>query len=150
MCLGIPGRVVEIIDADQQRAVADVDGVRREISLALLGIRGADGSLTASIDVSGQDAVGIDDWVLIHVGFAMSKIDEQEAAETLKALRAYGDAYDQELDEYAADGAMDPLAMFADELAPDLPDWARPSATAVAGSGPGDPTALPPREGEAG
>jgi hydrogenase expression/formation protein HypC len=140
MCLGIPGRLVEIIDADNQRVIADVDGVRREISVALLGIREDDGQVTSSIDVSGEDAVGIDDWVLIHVGFAMSKIDEHEAAETLKALRAYGDAYEQELDEYSADGAMDPLEMFADELPPDLPDWAREQ--------PGDdPAALPPREG---
>jgi hydrogenase expression/formation protein HypC len=146
MCLGIPGRVVEIIDAEQQRAVADVDGVRREISLSLLGIREADGRLTTSIDVSGEDAVGIDDWVLIHVGFAMSKIDEEEAAETLKALRAYGDAYDQELDEYAADGAMDPLEIFAGELPSDLPDWARPPAGVTPDAGLGDPTALPPRE----
>jgi hydrogenase expression/formation protein HypC len=148
MCLGIPGRVVEILDAGQQRAVADVDGVRREISLALLGIREADGSLTSSIDVSGEDAVGLDDWVLIHVGFAMSKIDEEEAAETLKALRAYGDAYDQELDEYAAGGAaMDPLEMFADELEQELPPWARSPAGSAAGDGAGDPTALPPRRG---
>jgi hydrogenase expression/formation protein HypC len=149
MCLGIPGHVVQILDASQQRAVADVDGVRREISLALLGIREADGSLTTSIEVSGEDAVGVGDWVLIHVGFAMSKIDEDEAAETLKALRAYGDAYGQELDEYAAGGAaMDPLAMFADELGEDLPDWARTPAAPTATDGTGEPAALPsPRGG---
>jgi hydrogenase expression/formation protein HypC len=146
MCLGIPGRVVEIVDASQQRAVADVDGVRREISLSLLGIREPDGSLTTSIDVTGEDAVGVDDWVLIHVGFAMSKIDEEEAAETLKALRAYGDAYDQELDEYSAGGAaMDPLEVFADELPPDLPDWARPAGAPAGGAELDDPAALPPR-----
>lgn len=117
MCLGIPGRIVEIVDSDHQRAIADVDGVRREISLSLLGIRGADGAVTSSLDVVGADPVGLDDWVLIHVGFAMSRIDQEEAAETLKALRAYGDPYEQEIQEYAADGAMDPLRMFADDPA---------------------------------
>ena len=121
MCLGIPGRLVEIIDADSQRAIADVDGVRREISVALLGIREGDGQPDSSIDDSGEDAVGIGDWVLIHVGFAMSRIDEREAAETLKALRASGDAYEQELSEFSADGSMDPLEVFADELPPELP-----------------------------
>jgi hydrogenase expression/formation protein HypC len=131
MCLGIPGRIVEIVDVDQQRVVADVDGVRREISVALLGIRGADGHVASAIDVSGEDAVGIDDWVLIHVGFAMSRIDEDEAAETLRALQAYGEAFTQEVEEYAADGAMDPVAFFADQP-----------------GGLGDPTALPPRESQ--
>jgi hydrogenase expression/formation protein HypC len=116
MCLGIPGRIVEIVDVGQQRAVAEVDGVRREISLALLGIRGDDGAVTSAIEVDGADAVGLDDWVLIHVGFAMSRIDEHEAAETLKALRAYGDPYQQEMEEYAAPGPMDPLEVFADDL----------------------------------
>lgn len=116
MCLGIPGRIVEIVDPGQQRAIADVDGVRREISVSLLGLRQPDGSVTSTIEVDGSDAVAVDDWVLIHVGFAMSRIDEDEAAATLAALRAYGDPYQQEMDEYAADGAMDPLRMFADEV----------------------------------
>lgn len=131
MCLGIPGRIVEIVDPEQQRAIAEVDGVRREISLALLGIRGDDGTVISSIEVDGADAVALSDWVLIHVGFAMSRIDEDEAAETLKALHAYGDPYQQEMEEYAADGPMDPLEMFAEEIAATgggaLPGFADPA-----------------------
>lgn len=137
MCLGIPGRIVEIVDADQQRVVADVDGVRREISVALLGIRNDDGTVSSPVELSGDDAVAIDDWVLIHVGFAMSKIDEDEAAQTLRALRVLGDAYEQEIDEYAADGAMDPLQMLEADLGGPRAD--RSSSGAL-----GDPTALPP------
>ncbi len=84
MCLGIPGQIVKIVDPDQHRAVVDVEGVRREISIALLTMEGDEG-------------VELGDWVLIHVGFAMAKIDEQEAAETLSALRVLGSAYDDEI-----------------------------------------------------
>lgn len=84
MCLGIPGQIIELVDSDQQLAVVDVDGVRREISVAVLG-------------VDGPDRVAVGDWVLIHVGFAMAKIDEQEAAETLSLLRLLGSVYDDEL-----------------------------------------------------
>lgn len=137
MCLGIPGRIVEIVDAGQQRVVADVDGVRREISAALLGIRNDDGTITSPVELSGDDAVALHDWVLIHVGFAMSKIDEDEAAQTLRALRVLGDAYEQEIDEYAADGAMDPLQMLEADLEAPRADRAGSGAL-------GDPTALPP------
>ena len=136
MCLGIPGRIVEIVDAQQQRAVADVDGVRREISLALLGIRNDDGTVTSAVDLSVGGAVSLDDWVLIHVGFAMSRIDEDEAAETLRALRVIGGAYEQEIDEYGAGGAMDPLQMLGE-------DPSRPARSAPMGPL-GDPAALPP------
>ncbi len=95
MCLGIPGQIVEIIDPEQQRAVADVDGVRREISIALLTMEGGEG-------------VDLGDWVLIHVGFAMTKIDEEEATDTLNALRLLGEAYDQELADYSAGGELTP------------------------------------------
>ncbi len=84
MCLGIPGQIVEIVDPNQHRAVVDVEGVRREISIALL-------------TMDGEEGVELGDWVLIHVGFAMAKIDEQEAAETLSALRVLGSAYDDEI-----------------------------------------------------
>jgi hydrogenase expression/formation protein HypC len=131
MCLGIPGRIVEIVDPGQQRAIADVDGVRREISVSLLGLRQPDGSVTSTIEVDGSDAVTVDDWVLIHVGFAMSRIDEDEAAATLAALRAYGDPYQQEMEEYAADGTMDPLRMFADEV-----EWLAPDGAAASGPEP--------------
>lgn len=89
MCLGIPGQIVEIHDAAQLRAKVDVEGVRREVSVALIGLDGPDGAQ-------------IGDWVLVHVGFAMAKIDEAEARETLDALKALGDMYEQELTDYSA------------------------------------------------
>ncbi len=97
MCLGIPGQIVEIIDPAQQRATVDVEGVRREISIALLTMEGGEG-------------VDLGDWVLIHVGFAMAKIDEQEATDTLNALRMLGDPYNQELADFSFSAE--------DELAP--------------------------------
>ena len=78
MCLGIPGEIVEITDPERLMALADVSGVRREVSLACV----AEGPL--------EDLIG--QWVLIHVGFAMSVIDADEAAKTLEALRALGEA----------------------------------------------------------
>jgi hydrogenase expression/formation protein HypC len=78
MCLGIPGQIVAITDAARLMALADVSGVRREISLAPV----ADQPLDALV---GQ-------WALIHVGFAMALIDEVEAARTLDALRDLGEA----------------------------------------------------------
>ena len=89
MCLGIPGQIVEIHDPAQQRAKVDVEGVRREVSVALIG-------------VDGPDAAQVGDWVLVHVGFAMAKIDEVEARETLDQLKSLGDMYEQELSEYSA------------------------------------------------
>lgn len=120
MCLGVPGRIVEIADAADQRAVADVEGVRREISVALLGVRTEDGELVAVGDTPGHDAVGIGDWVLIHVGFAMSKIDEEEADETLRALKLFSGQFETELAEFGADGELDPFALlgFDDRVAP--------------------------------
>lgn len=137
MCLGIPGRVIEIVDAEQQRVLADVEGARREVSVALLGV-GGDNPVFLG-DGEPEDPVDVGDWVLIHVGFAMSKIDEDEAAETLRALKALGEAWDQEFDEFSADGPMDPLEMLADEL-PSHGDTGRGNV-----GGLGDPTALPPR-----
>ena len=90
MCLGIPGQIVEINDPGQQRVKVDVEGVRREVSVSLIGLDGPDGAQ-------------VGDWVLVHVGFAMAKIDEAEAKETLNALKALGDLYEQELSDYSAD-----------------------------------------------
>lgn len=81
MCLGIPGQVVEIVDETFQIAKVDVSGVKRGVSIALIASEG----------------VSPGDWVLIHVGFAMSKIDEREAQETLKMLHDMGQAYADEL-----------------------------------------------------
>lgn len=85
MCLGIPGRVVEILDEDLLLAKAEVSGVRRNINIGLVH--------------NEDERVEVGDWVLIHVGFAMSKLDEQEAHNTLQALREVGEAYEQELEE---------------------------------------------------
>jgi hydrogenase expression/formation protein HypC len=85
MCLAIPGQVVEIVDADAAIALVDVGGVTREVNIALLAWEG--------------QAPLPGDWVLIHVGFAMSRIDEAEAARALALLREMGDAYETELAE---------------------------------------------------
>jgi hydrogenase expression/formation protein HypC len=79
MCLAIPGRVVEIADGPNQLAKVDVSGVLRNVNVGLL------------------DGVQADDWVLIHVGFALSKVDEDEAHATLALLQQMGEAYEQEL-----------------------------------------------------
>jgi hydrogenase expression/formation protein HypC len=84
MCLGIPGQVVEMVDVEAYLATVDVSGVRRTISVRLL----ADEGLT------------IGDWVLVHVGFAMARIDEREAALTLAAVKQMGQAYQDELDAF--------------------------------------------------
>jgi hydrogenase expression/formation protein HypC len=83
MCLGIPGQIVEITDTDNRVAKVDVSGVRRAVDVGLLW--------------EGPDAVGPGDWVLIHVGFAISRIDEGEAQETLKALQALGTPFEEEM-----------------------------------------------------
>lgn len=78
MCLGIPGRIVAITDEARQMALAEISGVRREVNVACI----AEGPLS--------DLVG--EWALIHVGFAMSRIDPDEAERTLQALRDLGEA----------------------------------------------------------
>eukprot|EP01037_Dinobryon_pediforme_P021371 gene21371-22220_t len=79
MCLGIPGQIVAIVDRERSLATVDVAGVRREINVACV----TDG------DHSVDELIGA--WVLVHVGFAMSRIDEDEAAETLKILTQLGE-----------------------------------------------------------
>ena len=86
MCLGIPGQVVQIVDVDEHKAIAEVEGVRREINVGL--VMGDEGGLS------------VGDWVLIHVGFAMSKIDEEEAARTLDFMRGLGELFDDEIDQF--------------------------------------------------
>ncbi|MEY9856051.1 hydrogenase expression/formation protein HypC [Catenulispora sp. GAS73] len=86
MCLAIPGQVAEILpDTDEQLAVIDVVGVKRKINIGLLD----------------RGALAPGDWVLIHVGFAMSKVDEREAAEALAVLEMMGQAFDEELQAVA-------------------------------------------------
>lgn len=84
MCLGIPGQVREFVDADHHIAKVDVSGVRRNVNVALLV----------------PDGLEVGDWVLIHVGFALSKIDEAEAEETLAFLRHLGGEFDQEMEDF--------------------------------------------------
>ena len=86
MCLGIPGQIVELETDHEHLARVEVSGVRRIINIGLL----EDEQLAAG------------DWVLIHVGFAMSKIDEAEAARALEGLQLMGQAYDDELIALAA------------------------------------------------
>lgn len=84
MCLGIPGRIIEITDPADYLAKVDVSGVRRTISVRLLE----------------DDMPEPDDWVLVHVGFAMAKIDEAEALLTLAAIQKLGEAYANEMEAF--------------------------------------------------
>jgi hydrogenase expression/formation protein HypC len=80
MCLGIPGRIVAITDAGNKLGTVDVCGVRRQINLACV----------VNDTHTLESCVG--DWVLVHVGFAMSRIDEHEAQLTLELLKELGEA----------------------------------------------------------
>jgi hydrogenase expression/formation protein HypC len=83
MCLAIPGRIVEIIDAENHIVKVDVSGVKRNINTGMLE----------------SDEVRVGNYVLIHVGFAMSRIDEKKAEETLQILREIGE-YETEFDQF--------------------------------------------------
>ncbi len=86
MCLAIPGRIVEFLPGNNdQLALVDVVGVKRKINVGLME------------DVDLQ----VGDYVLIHVGFAMSKVDEKEAAEALSMLEMMGQSFDEELQAVA-------------------------------------------------
>ena len=80
MCLGIPGRIVTIDDARKKLATVDVSGVRRQVNIACI------------VDEKHPVDACLGDWVLIHVGFAMSRIDAAEAAQTLQILTELGEA----------------------------------------------------------
>jgi hydrogenase expression/formation protein HypC len=88
MCLAVPGQIIAVVDAGNRLAKVDVAGVQRTINIGLLD---ADG-----------DVAGPGDWVLIHVGFALSKVDEEEAAATLQLLEGMSADYEQELAELRA------------------------------------------------
>jgi hydrogenase expression/formation protein HypC len=88
MCLAIPGQVIEMVDEANQIAKVDVVGVRRNVNVSLLANDG--------------DHAQPGDWVLIHVGFALSKVDEEEAHATLGLLQRMGADYEQELEELKA------------------------------------------------
>jgi hydrogenase expression/formation protein HypC len=100
MCLAIPGRIISIDDVARNLATVDVSGVRRQINIACI------------VDEEHPAEGCLGDWVLVHVGFAMSRIDEAEAAATLQILHELGEAQ-PEID-----------AMRAHE-AEQLPAWAR-------------------------
>jgi hydrogenase expression/formation protein HypC len=86
MCLAIPGRIVEIVDEANRLARVDVVGVQRIVNVGLLD----------------EEEITAGDWVLIHVGFALSKVDEEEAQATLRLLQGMGAEYEQELEELKA------------------------------------------------
>ena len=75
MCLAIPGKIVEFVPANPGAAVVEVAGVRRRVDLGLLE----------------NDPPLLGDWVLIHVGFAMSKISEQDALDQMNTLAILGE-----------------------------------------------------------
>jgi len=85
MCLAIPGLLIEFVDEPNRLAKVDVAGVRRTVNVGLLDAE--DGGAQAG------------DWVLIHVGFALSKIDEEEAHATLALLRGMGQDFEDAIEE---------------------------------------------------
>lgn len=83
MCLAIPGQIVEIVDVENRIAKVDVGGVRRNVNVGMLD----------------EDEARVGHYVLIHVGFAMSRIDEAEAKETLRILDEIGQ-YEPEFEQF--------------------------------------------------
>lgn len=79
MCLGIPGRIISLDEKIQKLATVDVGGVRRQVNISCI------------VDEEHPPESCIGDWVLVHVGFAMSRINEEEAANTLKLLEEMGE-----------------------------------------------------------
>ncbi len=86
MCLAIPGQIVRLIP-DSDLATADVSGVKRNINIGLVS----------------QEGIAPGDWVLIHVGFAISKVDEQEARTSLEFLQSMGKAFTDEMTAISGD-----------------------------------------------
>jgi hydrogenase expression/formation protein HypC len=87
MCLAIPGQVIQVVDEANRLAKVDVAGVQRNVNIGLLDEDGG---------------VGEGDWVLIHVGFAISQVDEEEAVATRRMLEGMGADYEAELEELKA------------------------------------------------
>jgi hydrogenase expression/formation protein HypC len=90
VCLAIPGQIIGVVDDANRLAQVDVAGVKRTVNIGLLD--------------SEQTPTVAGDWVLIHVGFAISRVDEDEALATRKLLEAMGSEYEQELEELKASG----------------------------------------------
>ncbi|MDJ0904143.1 MAG: HypC/HybG/HupF family hydrogenase formation chaperone [Xenococcus sp. MO_188.B8] len=74
MCLGIPGQITEITDLQNQLAMVNISGVKRQVNIACI------------VDDRHPIESCVGDWVLVHVGFALNRLDEEEAAETLRIL----------------------------------------------------------------
>jgi hydrogenase expression/formation protein HypC len=91
VCLAIPGQVIDVVDEPNRLARVEVAGVRRTVNVGLL-----DGDATAGAGIAPGD------WVLIHVGFALSRVDEHEARASLRLLEAMGAEYETELEELKA------------------------------------------------
>lgn len=83
MCLAIPGQITQIMDAENHIAKVEVSGVRRSVNISLVA-----------------DTAKVGDWVLIHVGFALSRIDEQAAQQTLRFLETLGGEFEEEREQF--------------------------------------------------
>jgi hydrogenase expression/formation protein HypC len=86
MCVGIPGQIVDIVDASTDTATVEIGGIRRAINISC--VVGVDEDRRSHADCVG-------DWVLVHVGFAMSRIDEDEAIKTLELLQELGEMQEE-------------------------------------------------------
>jgi hydrogenase expression/formation protein HypC len=93
MCLAIPGKIVELVAGPEDWAIVDIVGIRRRVDISLVA----------------EDGAGPGDWVLIHVGFAMSKISEEAAAEQMQMLNMLGETA-AALEEVGGDGGAGHLA----------------------------------------
>lgn len=82
MCLGVPGAIVELPEPGSPNALVEFSGVRRTVNVSLIA----------------DEALDVGDWVLVHVGFAMAKIDAEEAEQMLAMLREMEAVYGAELD----------------------------------------------------
>lgn len=94
MCIGVPGQVVRIVDPAEQRVIVAVDDAQREVSAALLGVRDDTGTVTGG-DGDADGAVGVGDWVAVHMGFAMEKLDGSEAREVLRSIDELQSEYER-------------------------------------------------------
>ncbi|MDH3681911.1 MAG: HypC/HybG/HupF family hydrogenase formation chaperone [Acidimicrobiia bacterium] len=88
MCVGIPAQVVALEPSGPHTATVDVEGVQREVNTLMVT----------------DEGLAVGEWVLLHVGFAMSKIDADEAAETLAFMRELGSVYDDEIEAFGTEG----------------------------------------------
>ncbi|MDQ6781855.1 MAG: HypC/HybG/HupF family hydrogenase formation chaperone [Actinomycetota bacterium] len=91
MCIGMPGQIVDLTDAAEHRGSAEVNGAIREVNIGL--VLGEEGGLS------------VGDWVLIHMGFAMARIDEDEAAETLAFMTSLDQIWEEHDNPVSADSS---------------------------------------------